>query len=201
MLAGANPLSADNDGHLPIHIYTEWRQMGLVAELVTRWRVPVDARTFKDETSLHIAHDYASVRALLELGAEPSAVDRLGRTPMDFALHRTPVDHRVLSALLNAGGYWCRSPLVVRLYYTINIEESAHTQTHTTQIRILSTDVPLGFGAGGRRLARSARSGRRGAKSYRPHRLTCAHSSSAWCVCAYVCVRASCSAGACGRLF
>ena len=129
MTAGANPLLADDTGHMPIHLYADSGRMRLVAALVTRWRVPVDARTYKNETSLHITRDYSSVRALLDLGAEPSAVDCHGRTPLDFALHRPLVDHRVLNALVRAGGYWRRSPFVVR-DSLIHLEHPTRKHTH-----------------------------------------------------------------------
>ena len=79
--AGADPNARDSRGATLLHTATTWGGLSREVSLLAAAGADVNARNNAGETALHIAvrgDDAATVRALLQLGADPAARDSAG---------------------------------------------------------------------------------------------------------------------------
>lgn len=75
--AGADPGARDSAGSTPMHIAAS-RGRGPKASLLAAAGADVNARDNGGRTPLHLARDPATIRTLLQLGADPAALDSAG---------------------------------------------------------------------------------------------------------------------------
>ncbi len=75
--AGADPGATDSAGSTPMHIAAS-RGRGAKASLLAAAGADVKARDNRGQTPLHLARDPATIRTLLQLGADPTALDSAG---------------------------------------------------------------------------------------------------------------------------
>ena len=92
----------DDDGNTPLMVVA--RRTRILTELLLDAGADVDATNAFGQTPLHVAAQSGSVegvRALIEGGANTSAIDNEGRTPKDLVSHRYLIDDQVTMEMLN----------------------------------------------------------------------------------------------------
>ena len=85
---GANTEKKDKDGLTPLHLATMWNWDKAIMELVTKGGASIEEKTPEGLYPLHVAVKWKkirSIKALLELNADPLVMNLDGYTPIHFA--------------------------------------------------------------------------------------------------------------------